>query len=464
MQMVTKENFQEYEEMVYRMEIRAAERNKGVTAATIAYCMTAPFSLYFIILNPTPLIPLTMRGLYYIIVKPIVWPNDYSTQYILLYALLFPILTVIVIFLMVHFVAALIVKMNYPRVCPAPLLNGGNLANAKILCERCEATSKRLDFKLNDRKNRKKVSAICVGVCCILFDFMAMRLDEILLIACSAVLGGIIFYHFYSFLLWLTGLFYRPDKNSELQKLLDCYADSCEKQERKRIQAEDERRCAEEKRRRMEEAEQNRKRGDEIYRQAVATDEVDEHLMQQAADLGSRPACLYLGRQMYEAFASDAYTKAEKKSIAEKAIRYFRTASLEEDSAEARTEAKFGYLSFQCMTESGDYDKWSDMLSQLREIQKSGQLPERYQEPFATLISLVVEMVDQTAPRTSRQNARSHRNDEEPVVKRCYCKFSNAGICSKKSGSYYTAHCDHASNPGQCSIALGNDGLGFEFE
>lgn len=458
MQMVTKENFQEYEEMVCRMErqrsIRAAERNKGVTAATIAYCMTAPFILTFM--------------------SYMIAPNESSNEDVLTVFLLSALIE-IVIFLIFHFVTALVIKMTYAGVSSVPL-NGSDFENAKKLCERCKAIGDRLDVDVPYYLYKGIISCICAGlfvVCTLVSEGFkpGWGIGDLIVGALAAALlfsiAWGIFFFIYSFLLGLTGLFYCPDGNSELQKLLDCYADSCEEQERKRIQAEDARRRAErakEERRRMEEAEQNRKRGDEIYRQAVATDEVDEHLMQQAADLGSRPACLYLGRQMYEAFASDAYTKAEKKRIAEKAIRYFRTASLEEDSAEARTEAKFGYLSFQCMTESGDYDKWSDMLSQLREIQKSGNLPERYQEPFATLISLVVEMVDQTAPRTSRQNAKSHRNDEEPVVKRCYCKFSNAGICSKKSGSYYTAHCDHASNPGQCSIALGNGGLGFEFE
>lgn len=49
-------------------------------------------------------------------------------------------------------------------------------------------------------------------------------------------------------------------------------------------------------------------------------------------------------------------------------------------------------------------------------------------------------------------------------MKRCYCKFFNAGACGWRSTDGYTSRCSYVTNPGQCSTALMNHGLGFEFE
>lgn len=115
------------------------------------------------------------------------------------------------------------------------------------------------------------------------------------------------------------------------------YSDLCKKQEEERVQAEKERR-------RIIAVERKRLQGDELYRKAIAGDRIDEGLVWQAADLGCRPACLYLGRQMMEAWSAGPYTKEEKVDIAEVAKEFFRTASFEEDFEESKTEAKFGYL------------------------------------------------------------------------------------------------------------------------
>lgn len=97
-------------------------------------------------------------------------------------------------------------------------------------------------------------------------------------------------------------------------------------------------------RKKKEAEERNRKEGDELYRQATAKDNVDEGLIQRAADLGCRPACLYIGRWMMEEWRRPGvYTKKEEADIAEKAKRYFHIAFSKEDSMEAQTEARFGH-------------------------------------------------------------------------------------------------------------------------
>lgn len=230
-----------------------------------------------------------------------------------------------------------------------------------------------------------------------------------------------------------------------------------ERREREKREAEERRLKAERERKKKEAEERNRKEGDELYCQATAEDNVDEGLIRRAADLGCRPACLYIGRQMMEEWATGAYTKREKADIAEKAKEYFHIASFEEDSMEAKTEARFGYLFFKVVTESGNDSKWKEVLSQLRDIQKSGMLPENYNETCVLLIENVVNLVDTS---TSSSPSTSSR----PAIKRTYCKFYSAGICTKNSTSYHPYHCNHISNPGDCATALLEGGLGFEFE
>lgn len=224
-----------------------------------------------------------------------------------------------------------------------------------------------------------------------------------------------------------------------------------ERREREKREAEERRLKAERERKKKEAEERNRKEGDELYRQATAEDNVDEGLIRRAADLGCRPACLYIGRQMMEEWATGAYTKREKADIAEKAKEYFYIASSEEDSMEAKTEARFGYLFFKVVTESGNDSKWKEVLSQLRDIQKSGMLPENYNETCVLLIQNVVNLVDTST-------------SSRVTIKRTYCKFYSAGSCTKNSTSYRLCSCNYISNPGDCATALIEGGLGFEFE
>ena len=114
---------------------------------------------------------------------------------------------------------------------------------------------------------------------------------------------------------------------------------------------------------------------------------------------------------------------------------------------------------FQVLTESGSAAKWQGVLSQLREVRDSGLLPERFHETCIMLVRTVVDLIDASATQ-----APAPRRSAEPVVKRCYCKFFNAGACGWRSTSGYTSRCGYVTDPGQCATALMNHGLGFEFE
>lgn len=382
-------------------------------------------------------------------------PEGYSPQE----AILFSILAAVLIAAAVHLLTALAVGLACSETSPVPM-EGSESQQAAALCKRCAAAGTRLP----DRK-----SSVCILIS--LFYALILLLPTLLdrnemtaalaetglvkliasvsfMIALLALIYGVP----YAVFLWVSGLFYRVRRKSQWEDALDAYAKQCKIQEEEQARAEAERKS-------REEAEQNRREGDALYRRAIANQTVDEELMWQAAELGSRPACLYLGRQMMEAWSTGSFTKEEKADIAEVAKNYFHTASLEEDFKESRIEAQFGYLMFQVLTESGSAAKWQGVLSQLREVRDSGLLPERFHETCIMLVRTVVDLIDASAAQTP-----APRRSAEPVVKRCYCKFFNAGACGWRSTDGYTSHCNYVTNPGQCSTALMNHGLGFEFE
>lgn len=138
--------------------------------------------------------------------------------------------------------------------------------------------------------------------------------------------------------------------------------------------------------------EQRRLEGDELYRQAIAGKPIDEDLIAEAAEMGCRPACLYMGRQLLEAWSAGTYTADEKQELAEAGKEYFRIAALEENFPASQAEAELGYLTFVSATECGDSAKWREILDKLRSIQSSGLLPEHSAVPCDQLIRTIVDM------------------------------------------------------------------------
>lgn len=455
---ITSENFEEHKLKVFQLERRREKllvmRKWGdIAGGTVFFVaeLSAIYGLADRLEMPTapPLQFLSVLGksLY----SPFL-PEGCSAEE----GLLFSVIAAVLIGLAVHLLTALAVGRDYSET-PRDPLEGSDSEQAAALCARCKAAGAGLP-------PRKKLVFAATFALVVLIPILLdpenfqYLVDAGLLLSLLAVvvIGCILLLMYtipYAVVLWLSGFLYRIRRETELEEALDTYA-------RLSKEREEEEKRAEEERRRQEEIEQDRLQGDELYRQAIAGGQIDEELVRQAAELGCRPACLYLGRQKMEAWAAGPYTKKEKAGIAEEAKRYFRTAALEEYFEQSRIEAQFGYLMFQVLTESGGASKWEEVLSQLREIQSSGMLPEQYRESCAMLIDSVIELADTAAEKSKRSQPKS----DEPVVKRCYCRFLNGSICTYYSGSYNTAHCDHISDPGQCSAALLEHGLMFEFE
>lgn len=460
---VDKKNFGEYTQKICQMEHRRkkllAKRTCAGWTSGAAFFIAALSTAYSMAdLIEMPLIPqLRFLGDSWNNLCAFFLPKGYSPQE----AFLFSILATILISLAVHLMTALAVGLAYSEKPSAPL-EGKDSKQAAELQARCASAGTRLP-------PRKKTISILISAAYALVLLLPTLLDRnemlrelektglgtlTLSLALIVVIFGLLYAVPYAIFLWLNGFLYRIHRKYEWEYALDTYASLC-------IAQEQEQKRAEEERKRTEQEEQDRRQGDSLYRQAIAGQKVDDQLVWQAAELGSRPACLYLARQMMEAWSIGAYTKEEKADIAEVAKNFFYTASLEETFKESKIEAKFGYLMFLVLTESGNASKWRGVLSQLRDVQNSGLLPERYQKTCSMLIDTVVDMVD----ASDAKEAAFHQNSSsQPVVKRCYCKFFNAGACGWSSTDGYSARCSHVSNPGQCSIALMNHGLEFEFE
>lgn len=372
---VTKENFSKYEQKVCRMERRRREKK-----AEQEYADIAGGAAFFIA---------TLATLFL---------ADLSNSSYGIWVFLF--LVPAIISVAVHLLTVLAVKLTYSAAPDAPL-EGSDAERAVALYTRCEKAG----YSLLDWDERiQTYIPLSVTYAVLLYLVLAKDILEDTYQYFFPVIIAAIFFLIYAMPNYVLGvLLHRIRHDSDLENDLRVYSELCKKQEQERAEEERRRIMAEENRRLIEIEEQKRQRGDELYRQATAGGAADEALVRRAADLHSRPACLYMGRRLLEKWSTGSYTKAEKLKIAKEARGYFSTASLEEDSVDAKTEARFGYLMCQTLTESGSESKWSAVLSELREIQKSGKLPEQYNEACATLIDSVVDMIDTLAEeRASR--------------------------------------------------------------
>lgn len=153
-----------------------------------------------------------------------------------------------------------------------------------------------------------------------------------------------------------------------------------------------------------EEAEQNRLRGDKLYRQASSSRPVDEKLMVEAADLGSRPACLYMGQKIMRAWTAGRkariYTQDEMEKMAKAGRDYFLTAGLAEDYPEPlQREVQLGGLVFSAVTEHVDHS----ILRSLRELRSSGKLSKEQEYICDDAIRTAVDELDHRAEQAALQ-------------------------------------------------------------
>lgn len=153
-----------------------------------------------------------------------------------------------------------------------------------------------------------------------------------------------------------------------------------------------------------EEAEQKRLRGDELYRRATSGSTVDENLIAEAADLGCRPAGLYMGRKVMEAWTAGQraklYTQAELDELAKAGKDYFLTAGPAKDYPEpVQTEVRLGYLVFDAVTEDVDHNT----LRLLRDLRRSGTLSKSQERLCDSAIIAAVDTLDYRAEHEALQ-------------------------------------------------------------
>ena len=197
---------------------------------------------------------------------------------------------------------------------------------------------------------------------------------------------------------------------------------------------------------------QNLIKANELYKEATKSDEIEENLMKKAADLEHPEACLYFGKKLMEDYASDKFTKKEKSVIIKDAKKYLSSAR------KLNTEANFLYINSSVLSDAKDIDEWKFTLKELRSIEASGTLPEIYADACSTAISIVVDTIDKMDANIEK------KKNYKPKIKRCYCKFFNAGICGRESNSTITYHCNYHDNPAACSTARTYNGVVYEFD
>jgi len=194
-------------------------------------------------------------------------------------------------------------------------------------------------------------------------------------------------------------------------------------------------------------------KAEELYAQATAGEEPDMELMEQAADLDHPAACKAMGLHFMEDAQDDTYTAKEKESSLRLAADYLSVAAEEGD-----VEAQFLEIACRVQYESNSLTGWKEMLIRVRSIKKSKKLPEQWNETCEEVLKALIAAVDKLDARAEEKAAQ-----KEPQVKRKYCAYENCGVCTFYSTGSYLAHCDYMGDPGQCSAALMNNGLRFEF-
>ncbi len=198
--------------------------------------------------------------------------------------------------------------------------------------------------------------------------------------------------------------------------------------------------------------------GEKIYEEAVASDPVNEELMEKAARLGSISACYYLGKNLLAERATDMYTSKEKEEMSKKAAKYFdvarQIAAL--TNSEMKTECEFLWLNSRLLYESNTEDNWEKMLTDFRNIQKAGDLPDEYNDTLEFAIKEIVKVINEVGEESG---AKPTYNTESP--KKPYCVFCNGAICTKLSTSSWVSHCDYVKFPEKCATALIEGGLEY---
>lgn len=256
-----------------------------------------------------------------------------------------------------------------------------------------------------------------------------------------------------NFLCNKTCVFLNPAKEKEYNQAIEVlskYINSTKQEIKKKKEAEDKKKEKERLSKEKEALLCNIQKGEELFNEAISSDNPDENVIKNAAKLGSISACYYLGKKLLSDSLSDMYTSTEKEELASDAAKYFDVARQMATLAklDVKTECEFLWLYSRLQYESNGETEWQEMLNNFRKIQQSGNLPEEYTETLEIAIKTVVSTIDKMHNSANSQP----KNNTTPTPK-LYCKFRNGAICTKESNSVMIYHCNYVNDPAICPTA-----------
>ena len=391
---ITPKNFDEYKEKVFQMERR---RDKALTQRKWAGIVSG-IAFFVGMLSFTVFTYADRLGMEELLKLPV---YQYRGLFLLLA-------------LPVYLLTILIVGAAYsgkPSIEPV----GSEAEQAAALSKRCETAGQKITLEdKTEVEYCSDVVCVIIYVLAVLAGVLLEGVNSITLILALMFAALVIYAIPLAIFRVLTNLLgkilCRVRRDMTLKVQLDEYEKFCIRQEEQRKKDA----AAEKERKEAERIEQLRIEGDKLYRQATAGGKADEALIEKAAQMGSRPACLYMGRKKMQEWSSGAYTREEKEDIAEEAKKYFEVARVEQATEAEKTEARFGYLTFQVLTESGKADKWKGVLAELRGIQRSGQLPKNYDDSCEWLIGVVIQLIDDAPQPTYSTSSTTYSTTSYP--------------------------------------------------
>ncbi len=292
-------------------------------------------------------------------------------------------------------------------------------------------------------------------------------------LAICIVLGFILFYFIFRYLLTtavkLTELV-TPSRYRfiDISEKMDAYLKKYNKEQEKLKKQRDEEAKLLEEQKKLQAEENARKL--EAQRQLemdaelahlMEADPIDAEALLTLADKGHIKSCAMVGEILYQDYTvntstSAFYTNDEKKEVAYKSLRYLDMAA---DNGDIVSKALA--ISLKIQFESFNRNQFKEMLADVRKAKASGLLKPEYVDICDAMIPILVETIDKTPEPAPPPKPVKPR---EPVLKREYCAYCTGGTCGYYSTSYYLAKCDHLNDPGQCSAALNQKALRFEFE